>query len=211
MIALLRNSDQKIMNDRQGSDWKGKEKLAKCQEDLANTPETEPTKRQELQDAIDTLQAQWDAWLLRRREICAKQFGGVASDYSTIDVPEDQRNAFFTARDIEYDGNTLTYDTRPAYTIEGSVITCAAGWVRENDRLLEDDITDWSEEVLTEPLYFQLWYTQNTQTQEISVQLLVRQEDEEFSTLPGNLVKRGKTPVCEGRVNVDNTITLGRF
>ena len=211
MIALIRNIDNEVMNDRQGSDWSKKTQLANLQIELENTPETEPTKRQALQQAIDTLQAQWDAWLLRRREICAQQFGGVASDYSITDVPPEKEQDYMNARYVEYDGEILTFHTNPLYYIVGSIITCTSGWVRGNERLLEDDITDWSGESLTEPLFFQLWWAQNTATQEISVQLLVRNENEEFSELSGNLVKRGRKPVCEGRVNIDNSITLGKF
>lgn len=213
MIALVRNTDNRVMNERQGSDWPATKKaqIIKLQDDLENTPETEPQKIQAIQQAIDVLLDQWQAWLLRRREICANQYGGVASDYSTVDVPSESEQNFMTARYVEYDGNSLTFDISPPYYVEGGVITCTSGWVRENERLIDDDITNFSGETLTEPLFFRLWYAQNNATQEISVQLLVRNEDEEFSDLPGNLTKRGKYTVCEGRVNVDNSITIGVF
>ena len=214
MIALIRKADNRVMNDRQGSDWPDSKKalLAKYLEDLENLPKTEAQKIKELNKAIDTLQEQWQTWLYKFRERYAKKHQGVAEDYFTIDIPpEITQQQYFSARYIEYDGENLTFDRRPAYVVEGSIITCTSGWVIENERLLGDDITDFSEETLTEPVYFQLWYAQNEATHEISIQLLVRNDDEDFSELPGNLRKRGKYPVCQGRVNVDNSITIGEF
>lgn len=221
-IAILRNNDNRIMNDRQGSDWQKViadprtkmtrgELLVKLYEELDQIPKNDTEHRKEHQQAIDTLQAQWAQWLLKRREICAKRYGGVASDYSTIQIPPDDKRAFLSARYIEYENESLTYDIRPVYYIEGSKITCTRGWAIGNERLLEDDETDFSEIELEEPLYFQLWYAQNEGTREVSVQLLVRNEDEEFSELPANLNKLGILPVCEGRVNPDHSIAIGRF
>ena len=214
MIALIRKADNRVMNDRQGSDWPDSKKalLAKYLEDLENLPETEAQKIKELNKAIDTLQSQWQTWLYNFRDRYARKHDSVAEDYFTIDIPSEiTRQQYFSARYIEYDGENLTFDHRPAYTIEGSIIMCTSGWVIENERLLEDDVTDFSNETLTEPVYFQLWYAQNEATHEISVQLLLRNDDEDFSELPGNLRKRGKYPVCQGRVNIDNSITIGEF
>ena len=223
MIGLIRKADNRFMNERQGSDWRKNifdprtkitkgEQLIKLLDELENLPKTEAQKIKELNKAIDTLQSQWQTWLYDFRERYAKKHQGVAEEYFTIDIPpEITQRQYFSARYIEYDGENVTFDCRPAYTIEGSVIICTSGWAVENECLLEDDVTDFSNETLTEPVYFQLWYAQNEATHEISIQLLVRNDDEDFSELPGNLRKRGKYPVCQGRVNVNNSITIGEF
>lgn len=211
MIALVRISDNMVMDDRQHNDWPAAKKL-KIQELQAQIDALQPEdakKAAEIQAAIDILQADWDAWLLRRRTACAKMFGGVPEDYRTIDVPPEQEADFKSARDMTVSGDVLTIDTRPLYYIEGSVITVTKGWVKLAHKLAEDDITDFSSEILTEPLYFRLVVAQNTQTENISVQLLTRAEDEEFSPLPSPLVLI--RIICQGRVNIDNSITEGIF
>jgi hypothetical protein len=221
-IALVRIKDNRVMNIREGSDWRkalfdARKKITKYQQlqawqkELEETPEKNVTRRKDLQRGIDGLQASWDRWIHKRKEICAKRYGGVPADYSTVDVPQDDYRAFAQARYVEYDGENLTYDVRPLYYIEGSKITCTSGWVKENECLLEDDETDFSALNLEEPMYFQLWFAQNKATQEISVQLLVRSEDQDFSNFPENLTRLWREPICEGRVNIDHTITLGRF
>lgn len=222
MIALRRIADNRIMNDRTGADWRkikvdkqGTTKIEQynaLKEKLETLPEQEATQRKNAQRALDALQAQWDQWLLNRKKICAKYAGGVATDYAIVFVPPEEEQMFLTARYIEYvDENTLTFDLRPMYTVEGSKIVCTKGWVCRDECLLEDDVTDFSALNLEEPMYFQLWFTQNVATREISVQLLVRSEDQDFSNFPENLTKLGREPICEGRVNIDHTITLGRF
>lgn len=212
------------MNDKQGTDWgemvvdpktKTTKKMHLCalQEKLKETSEKEPTKRQELQQAIDRLHDQQTRWLYNRRERYARKNTGIASDYETIQIPPEEEQDFWRARFVEYDGETLTYDTRPAYIIEGSKVICTSGWVCGDERLLDDYVVDFSDIEIEEPLYFQLWYAKDVQTMTISVQLLIRNEDEEFAEFPQNLIKREYKhgPMCQGRVNLDKSITLGRF
>jgi hypothetical protein len=58
-------------------------------------------------------------------------------------------------------------------------------------------------------VFFRLVHAQNIATQEISVQLLVRNEDEEFSDLPANLNNLGT--IVEGKIDSNNVITEGVF
>ena len=209
-IAIVRNVDNAVMNDREGSDWKYHEKLVEEEGKLAALPPGNPDKQAELEAVIAKLQASKEQWYLKRRQRTAKQFGGVASDYSIVYLPEEiTLQEYYSARYITYDGIELTLMLGDAYTVVGSVITCHPGWVKGNERLLTEDVTDWSSEVLTEPVYFELWYARNNSTQEISVQLLTRQEDEEFSALPGTLTRIGQEPICQGRVDTDNSIIVG--
>ena len=210
MILVYRIADDVVMNDRQSSDFGKKSQLTALQEELANMPgNTHPDVLQRMQGTISELQTQLSAWELRRREIVAAQFGGTASDYAIVDVPQIEQTHVFSARDIIYDGQDLTYDVRPLYEVIGNTILVTQGWASGNYRLLADDLTDFSSLVLTEPMFFQLIMAQEQATKAISVQLLTRDEDEEFAELPPNLTE--VTAICEGRINLDNSITMGGF
>jgi hypothetical protein len=75
----------------------------------------------------------------------ASQFGGVAEDYEIIEVPAGLIPDVKKARFIEYDGENFTIvDTRPLLIIEGLQITITAGWMRGNERLLDDAAIDIS-------------------------------------------------------------------
>lgn len=75
----------------------------------------------------------------------ANQFGGVAEDYEIIEVPVGLMPDVKKARFIEYDGENFTIvDTRPSLIIEGLQITMTAGWVKGNERLLDDAVIDIS-------------------------------------------------------------------
>lgn len=210
MILVYRIADNIIMNDRQSSDFGKKAQLTALIEELANMPgNTHIDVLQRMQDAINSLRAEKDAWELRRREIVASQFGGVASEYAIVDVPPGEQTQVFTARYITYDGIDLAYDTRDLYEIIGNTILVSQGWASGNYRLMADDETDFNSLVLTEPLFFHLLMTRDIALNTISVQLLTRNEDEEFAALPGNLTEA--VAICEGRINLDNSITIGGF
>ena len=208
MILLKRREDGAIMNDRQSSDWGGVRKLENMKKLLASIP-NDPVTQGHVQDAIKELERQREAWYARRKQAIIKQYGGVPSDYAIIQVPEEDTQKAMKALYIEDIDGVLIYMTGPRYTIKGAKITTSAGWVKGNAMLLEDDETDFSILTLDEPLFFRLVFAQETASLAISVQLLVRDEDEDFSDLSENLNQLDT--VCEGRVDVDGTITEGVF
>lgn len=209
MIAIQRLSDDVIMPIRQSSDWGKKQQLQNLEDQWNALSPQDQAANPDLQATIVNLQAEWADWKTFRCQLAADKYGGVATDYQTIQVPQNQESDFFIARDITESGGILTIDTRPLYTIAGSEITVTSGWVKGNHRLLADDVTDFSTLALTEPLYFRLVFAQDTNTLTISVQLLTRQEDEEFGALPVNLDQC--MVIVEGRVNIDLTIDEGVF
>jgi hypothetical protein len=198
------------MNDRQGNDFYKKDQLHDLETTLANMPgNTHQDVLDRMQAAIDKIQQDYDAWKTKRIASIVNQFGGIPTDYLCVDIPDAEIQDALHARYITYDGNAFTYDTLPPVDVNGSQVIVYQGWVKGNHRLITDDTTDFSGLSLTDPLYFKLVLVQDGPTQAISVQLLTRQEDEEFSDLPVNLVYC--YTACEGRVNTDNSITIGAF
>ncbi len=208
MILIKRTADGLIMNDRQSAYWGGVQKLADLGTLLVSI-EGDSVATDRVNTAIAQLTAELGIWETRRKESAVKQYGGVVSDYEIFQVPDADKAEAMTSRLIEWESGRLIYHPSQRYAVDGGVITTYAAWVKGNARLLEDDLTDFSTLNLTEPLFFRLVYAQETASLAISVQLLVRNEDEEFESLSGN--QEQLTTVCEGRINIDNTITEGRF
>jgi hypothetical protein len=210
MILIQRISDGEIMHDIQGNDWGKAGKLQELIEFFGSLPE--PRNRETLESierGITALQADREEWYNRRKDSVIKRHGGIRSDYQIRQVPDDQKPEAMQARYISVVNDVLSYYIDTVYDVQGSTIIVNPGWVRGNHRLLESDLTDFSGYVLTEPLFFRLVFAQSIATLEISVQLLTRNEDEEFADLPASL-KRLDT-ICDGRLNVDNSITEGVF
>lgn len=206
MILAYRISDNQIINYRQTGDWGKYAQLTQQQEEYANLP---GNTSQEVKDAylqaIANLEADKQDWYDR----FITNAGGNPATYDVIQVPPDEISQALAARYITFDGQNLTYDLNPIYSIVGSVIAVYSGWVKGNERLMANDETDFSSLTLTEPLFFKLAFCQNVGTQEINVQLFTRDEDEEFGDVPANLQEL--YTICQGRVNIDNSITEGVF
>lgn len=207
MLLINRLSDNLIIHYVQRADWRWYQKLADLQNQYNNLP---GNTSQEVKDAmlasIAALETDRDAWY-ERFQINA---GVNPETHGIVHVPENEIPQALTARYITYDGTDLTYHGNSVYSIVGSAITVFAGWMKGDERLLMDDVTDFGSLALTEPLYFKLVPCQNNATSEITIQLLTRNEDEEFDAVPGNLTVLN-TPLPQGRVNLDNSITEGVF
>jgi hypothetical protein len=210
MIVIERISDGEIMHDIQGNDWGKADKLQELIEFFGSLPETESRETLEnIEQAIGILQADREEWYNQRKDSVIKRHGGIRADYRIRQVPDEQKPEAMQARYISVVNDELSYYIDTVYDVQGSTIIVNPGWVRGNHRLLESDLTDFSGEVLTEPIFFRLVFAQSIATLEISVQILTRNEDEEFSDVPASL--KQLDIICEGRVNVDNSITEGVF
>jgi hypothetical protein len=211
MIAMYRLSDNEVMPDKQRPDvTKIRQRAAQVQQELDNLPgNTSPEVVAQKQELLNKLLAQIEAYEQNRKNGCAQMYGLTPGDYGIIQVPEAEEADFWNSLYVEYDGDTMTYHTNPRYEINGSVITVNPGWVKQQHRLIDADVTDWSGETLTEPLFFRLVFAQVDATQAITVQLLTRLEEEEFADLPAGLTLISM--IVEGRINVDNSITEGVF
>ena len=207
MILIQRISDGEIMHDQLHADWNNKAKLAALQAEFDALPgDTAPDVVERKQAAITVLEAQHATWIKHRIDAVVKMFGGTFEGYQALPVPPEEEFEALMARYITEDGGDLTYINTPQYVVSDSVLTVNPGWVKGNYRLTEADVTDFGAVVLAEPLYLALVYAQSNATEAISVQLLTRAEEEEFAALPSSLTFL--YVICEGRVNLDNSITL---
>ncbi len=206
MILINRLSDNLIINYRQKADWRWYDKLSQLQADYDALPgNTSQQVRDIMLFNISELESDRDAWYTR-----FKTNAGVNPDtHGIVHVPPGQETQALTARDITYDGENLTFDANPVYSIVGSVVTVHPGWVVKDYRLVAEDVTDFSSLVLTESLYFKLVFAQSLATEDISVMLLTRLENEGFGAFPAS--QKELWTIVEGRVNLDLSITEGVF
>jgi hypothetical protein len=214
MILIYRIEDNEIMNDRQSGGWKDERQLNEKKELLASIIEAEKkdkidrkAQKERESETIADLKQKYDAWILRRKKAVCKSYGGVPADYGVIQVKPEDTGRAMTARYISINNGSPVYDTRPLFAINGNSVTVSAGWVVGNHRLVEDDITDFSELNPEETQFFKLVFAQNKATLEISLQLFLRGEAENFAGMPNNLAELYE--ICHGSVSTDNTITIG--
>jgi hypothetical protein len=205
MILIKRNIDGIIMYDKQSSDWNRQTQLDALYVQKDTLQPEDAGALDNIQNAINMLEAYKQVWYNRRIQAVIQNYGGVLSDYSIVQVPKEQEADVFRARyvTIEEDG-TLTCDLRPLYSIDGSVLTITAGWITGNQRLIDDDVTDFSGMVLTETLFVKAVIAENEGTRLLTVQVLSRNEDEEFSVLPAGMTE--VLEVCNFSVSIDNEL-----
>ena len=75
-------------------------------------------------------------------EAIAKQFGGMPEDYELVEVPSEMEQTVIRARYISYDGNNFSIDEGELIQISGMQITVTGGWVKGNERMMDDVVID---------------------------------------------------------------------
>jgi hypothetical protein len=131
-------------------------------------------------------------WFDRRKASLVKQFGGVPEDYEPIEVPPGDEPYVFQARHIIHDPEEgLKYDVRPLIIKEKGAITVTAGWMRGNERLKEDDTTDFKGFGNTENQDVAVAVYRKNSTSEIEVKIFAKPLRGEWGMEPEGYTKIG--------------------